>query len=232
MTFALILSGGTGTRLGGNIPKQYIPVKNKPVIGYCVDTFQAITDVDQIVIVASEEWIGFLSEYLAANHITKFAAFAASGRSRQHSILNGLEITKRLGADENDLVVIHDAARPCVSENTIRECIKSLADYDMSMPVTGVKETIYYSENGTSVSSLLDRDRLYSGQSPEGCHFGSYYRINSELSDHELAAVRGTSAIGFQHGLSVKMFPGEETNFKITTMGDLERFRMMMGEKE
>ena len=232
MNYALILSGGTGTRFGGSVPKQYITVKEKPVVGYCIDTFQSVSQIDRIVIVASEKWFGVLSDYLAKNRITKFSAFAVSGKSRQHSVLNGLEAIKKLGAERDDLVVIHDAARPCVSEKIILGCLDSLTDHDMSMPVTAVKETIYYSENGQAITGLLNRDRLYAGQAPEGCRFGSYYHVNRILSDEELSSVRGTCAVGFQYGLSVKLFPGDETNFKITTQGDLSRFRQIMGVDE
>lgn len=226
MNFAIILSGGVGVRLGGNIPKQYIEVNNRPIIGYCLDTFQRNNQIDKIVIVISDEWKEPITSYIIANQITKFISFASAGKSRQHSILNGLEACKTLGAEENDRVIIHDAARPNVDDDLINGCLSTLESYDNAMPVITVKDTVYYSEDGKNIKSLLNRDNIYAGQAPESCHFGSYYRINKSLSDDQLSAVRGTSAIAYENGLTVGLFKGKEHNYKITTMEDLNKFRL------
>jgi D-ribitol-5-phosphate cytidylyltransferase len=226
MITALILSGGTGTRLGGAIPKQYIEVDDKPVIGYCLDTFEQHSRVDQIVIVAADTWQNFIAVYVENAGISKFVGFAPAGKSRQHSILSGLEKIKALGASDDDIVIIHDAARPCVSNEIIDGCIDTLDNYNCAMPVISVKDTVYYSDDGKNISSLLNRDKLFAGQAPESCKFGKYYRINKELSDDELSRVRGTSAIAYDKGLNVGLFPGSEANYKITTVEDLNKFKL------
>lgn len=225
MVTALILSGGVGTRFGDKIPKQYLVVDGKPIIGFSLDTFQENENTNQIVIVASPEWNDFILKYVKENGISKFMGFAAAGASRQHSILHGLRKILELGGAERDVVVIHDAVRPCVGHALIDECVRVLERYDMSMPVIPVKDTAYLSDNGRTISALLQRDRLFAGQAPEGCHLGSYYRVNAQLSDERLSAVRGTCAIGYEHGLSVGMFPGSESNIKITTQNDMDNFR-------
>ena len=229
MAVALILSGGTGTRMGMDMPKQYIKVGDKPIIGYCLDIFQDITEITSIVIVADPSWHEMLKEYIDENNIHKFMHFAEAGESRQHSILNGLKCIKQCGVEENEFVIIHDAARPCVSKNIISTCICLLNQYDCSMPVISVKDTVYLSNDGMTISELLNRDRLFAGQAPEGCHLGSYLAINEALTDEELRMVRGTSAIAFEKGLTVGLFPGEESNYKITTKEDLEEFRLERG---
>lgn len=226
MVYSIILSGGSGVRLGGNIPKQYIEVKEKPIIGYSLDTFQKNASVNNIIIVISDEWREYVYQYASNNHISKFKAFARAGESRQHSILHGLEACSSLGALRDDYVIIHDAARPNVSNKLIDGCLETLKHYDNSMPVITVKDTIYYSEDGKHIKSLLNRDYVYAGQAPEGCHFGSYYDVNRRLSDDKLNAVRGTSSLAYECGLSVGLFKGDEHNYKITTMEDLNKFRL------
>lgn len=226
MATAIILSGGTGTRFGANIPKQYLCVNDKPIFGYCLDTFQRMPCIGAIVVVASANWQDMIRKYVADHAITKFQSFAEAGRSRQHSILNGLRQVKPTDTGADERVIIHDAVRPCVSEAIIQKCVDVLADYDCSMPVISVKDTVYLSDNGRTISELLNRDRLYAGQAPEGCHLNSYLKINSELTDEELDAVRGTCAIAYEKGLSVGMFPGSEGNFKITTVEDYEKFKL------
>ena len=231
MAVALILSGGSGSRLGGNIPKQYLTVAGKPVIGYCLDTFQKAPEIREIYIVAEPAWRDMLLAYTREARIGKFAGFADAGSSRQHSILNGLRRVKDAGADGETRVVIHDAARPRVTEDIIRNCVEMLDQYDVSMPVIPVKDTVYLSEDGQQITGLLNRDQVYAGQAPEGCRLGRDLAVNEQMTDEELRAVRGTSAIAFEKGLTVGLFPGAEQNYKITTGPDLEQFEREMGKE-
>ena len=224
MVYTLILSGGKGVRLGTDIPKQYIEVNKKPIIGYCIDEFQKHPLVDRIVIVSALEWNDLLQSYISAEKINKCIGFANSGISRQHSILSGLSRIKELGGRADDKIIIHDAARPRVSPELITRCISILEHYDCAMPVLPMKDTVYLSEDGRKITSLLNRETIFAGQAPEGVHLGTYYNINICLTDEELCMVKGTSSIAFQKGLSVGLFPGDESNYKITTIEDLNRF--------
>lgn len=161
MNVAIILAGGTGTRLGGDIPKQYIVVSGKPIITYCLEKFEKNAHIDSIVIVAAEEWRSFIRKNMKG--ISKFSRFAPAGSSRQQSILNGMNACDT----DTSAVIIHDAARPNVSDRIISECILGLEKYDGVMPFLPVKDTIYYSETGVQISSLLNRDQLVAGQAPE-----------------------------------------------------------------
>ena len=228
MIHALILSGGSGQRFGNNKPKQYLEIAAKPIIGYCIDAFQNNPEIDTITIVLAEEWKRYIDNYIHDNEITKFSSFAKSGCSRQHSILSGLESIYSTYANDDDLVIIHDAARPCVSDDIIHDCIITLKNFSMAMPVINVKDTVYYSENGMTISKLLNRDCLFAGQAPEGCHLGPYLDINRKMTDAELSATRGTCEAGFKYGLSVGMFNGDEGNYKITVPQDLEKFKMQI----
>lgn len=219
MNTAIILAGGTGTRLGGNIPKQYIEVGNKAVISYCLEKFESNRFIDEIIIVASDEWREFIVEH--TKNISKIKRFAPAGTSRQHSILNGMKATN----PQTEKVIIHDAARPNVSDEMISQCIEGLDEYDGVMPVLPVKDTIYYSDNGEQISSLLNRDHLYAGQAPESFRFHKYYTLHEGMTEEKLSLVKGSSEIAFRNNLRIKMIKGDEHNYKITTMVDLEKFK-------
>ena len=219
MNTAIILAGGTGTRLGGNIPKQYLEVGNKPVITYCLEKFEANQLIDEIVIVAAKEWQEFIYQHI--NTISKFKSFAPAGTSRQHSIINGMKVA----SPQTEKVIIHDAVRPNVSDDTISQCIVGLNEYDGVMPVLPVKDTIYYSETGEQISSLLNRDQLFAGQAPESFRFNKYLVIHDGMTEEQLSLVRGSSEIAFRNSLSIKLIKGDEHNYKITTMADLEKFK-------
>lgn len=232
MVYAIILAGGTGTRLGGDIPKQYLKVSDKPVISYCLEKFEKHTLVDFIIIVVSDKWQKLVTDIIKKENISKFIGFAFSGSSRQHSILNGLEKAYNSGIADSDIVIIHDAARPNVSENLISSCIHEIKDVDAVMPVIQVKDTIYLSKTGKTIDSLLNRNQLFAGQAPESFIFGKYYTIHKNFTEKELANIKGSTEIAYKNNLNIKIIEGEESNYKITTISDLNKFELEIKKRE
>ena len=225
MNYAIVLSGGTGTRLGSDIPKQYIEVGGKPIILYCLETMEKTPCIDEICIVAAQEWQPKISEWIREAGIQKVSGFAEAGKTRQHSLINGLQFFADQEPEKGSAVLIHDAARPNVSVDLLTRCFEGLANADGILPVIPVKDTMYLSEDKKKISGLLNRDQIFSGQAPESFDFEKYYQINMELTDEEISNVRGTAEIAFRKGLSVELTEGDEMNYKITTSADLEKFR-------
>ena len=228
MNYAIILAGGTGSRMNmKTAPKQFLMVKDKPIISYCMETFEKHELIDKIVIVVADEWKGLVTEWIHKENICKAEFFAEPGRTRQHSIYNGLQAIGNY-THANDIVVIHDAARPCVTGQIITDCIEGAIEAEGAMPVITVKDTIYVSEDGNYIDGLLNRDELYAGQAPESFRFERYYKIHQEMSDEEIGMVRGSSEIAYKNGMKIKLVKGSEINFKITTAEDLNKFKHFM----
>ena len=230
MNIALRLSGGIGARISSDIPKQYIKINNKAIIGYCIDTINRNALIDKIVIVAEESWHKYILEYCQENGISKFLDLAEQGKNRQLSILNGLEVINKF-AEDDDLVFIHDAARPLLSDDLINRCINAVSDgnnYDGALPVLPMKDTVYYSENGKSVSKLLNRSNVYAGQAPEVFKFRKYYEANLKLLPDKILNINVSSEVAILAGMNIAMIEGDENNFKITTQADLDRFKEMV----
>lgn len=231
MNTAIILAGGNGSRMGsGDVPKQYISVMQKPIISYCLSIFEMHDKIDAIIIVAEEGWRSFLNEWIQKGSIRKFKGYAEPGRTRQHSIYHGLKEAVKI-AGEDDIVIIHDAARPLVSEKIITRCMDATLRSDGAMPVITVKDTVYLSQDARHIEGLLDRDKLFAGQAPESFRLGKYYQAHLKLSDEEMGNVRGSSELAYKSGMSVELVEGSEDNFKITTQDDLRKFKLLMEEQ-
>ena len=225
MNVAIILAGGTGTRAGLEVPKQYYEVNGKPVISYCLHTFLVHEKIDAVQIVADRMWHGYIMQHLFALPCNeKFRGFSAPGENRQLSVYHALADIRRYALD-NDFVIIHDAARPCVMAVQIKDCLKAAKGHDGALPVLQMKDTVYLSGDGKAVSSLLDRGKVFAGQAPEVFLLGKYYEANRALLPDKILKINGSAEPAVMAGMDIAMIPGDEGNFKITTVADLKRFR-------
>ena len=224
MNIALILSGGTGLRLGSEIPKQYLEVGGRPVICYSIETLSLHREIDAIQIVADRRWQEFILEHVPKD---KLRGFSPEGENRQMSILHGLEDIRKYASDE-DWVLVHDAARPMVRAEQIHDCLVAAFGHDGVIPVLPMKDTVYSSQDGKTISSLLDRSRIFAGQAPELFQLGVYYKANIRLLPDQIKKINGSTEPAILAGCDMAMIPGEEENFKITTGEDLRRFRRLV----
>ena len=231
MNFAVILSGGIGTRMHmGDFPKQYYRVKDKMILEYTLDAFQKAEPVEGIVLVMDPKWREKLQDKLKSKY-SKLIGFAQPGSIRQESILSGLEFCMARSTSEEDKVIIHDGVRPLVTCDLISACFAALGEYEACLPVIPATDTIYYSDDGEGVDKLLDRSKLYMGQSPETFYLHKYYKAHEGKSHEFLEKMRGTTEIAHVAGMKICMIPGENLNFKITTQADLKRFKLIVGDK-
>lgn len=227
MNTAIILAGGVGSRMGVNKPKQYLIVNEKPIIVYCLEIFEKHSEIDKIIIVVSDEWKDYVEENVKQYGISKVCGYAPAGETRQHSIYNGLKSTEE-NAPDTTVCIIHDAARPLVSDKIISDCIVGATEDDGAMPVITVKDTVYQSKDGKSIDHLLKRSELFAGQAPESFDFKKYLDIHNSVSDDEIASTAGSSEIAYRHGMKIRLVEGSERNFKITTVEDLETFETII----
>ena len=270
MNIVLILSGGIGSRISSDIPKQYIPVNGKMIITRCIEAVLHCSLVDGLFIVADdsrrEMILNEAQSVVGSGFTEKFIGFAEPGKNRQLSVLNGLrsivsftDCTKednkediegeipentekyikeynendikldaqqvgRIRKKARDIVIVHDAARPLVSADTIRACIETCSDHDGAMPALPMKDTVYLSDDGRKISSLLDRKKIFAGQAPEAFLLRQYLEANEALLPDRILNINGASEPALLAGMDIAIIPGDENNFKITTDHDLERF--------
>lgn len=231
MNVALLLSGGTGTRIGSDIPKQYMEAGGRPIIVYCMETLFLHRGIDAVQIVADGPWrelllgwVETLANGKCPSARDKFRGFSDPGANRQLSICNGLADIRQY-AEETDYVLIHDAARPRLSERLITACLDAVRGHDGVLPALPMKDTVYRSGDGATVTSLVDREQIYAGQAPELFRLGPYEAANRALLPDRIRTIHGSTEPAVLAGMDIAMIPGDEENFKITTAADLDRFR-------
>lgn len=227
---AVLLSGGVGNRMGLDVPKQYVIVGGKPIIYYSLKALLEHKSTDALVVVVSQEWKQVVIQSIdeIPHHI--IVMFADPGSSRQLSILSALQVIKDAGYYDDDIVLVHEAARPMVRQELIDACYECCEEADCVVPVMPVKNTLYYSEDGRIISSLIDRSKVWSGQAPEAFRFGRYYQANIDTPKDVLALFNGGTELAFYCGLSCRLIEGDPFNFKITTQEDLTHFRSIIGD--
>ena len=233
MNIALILSGGTGSRISSDRPKQYISVNGKMIITRCLEAVLSCKEIDAIQIVANERWRESIrlegEKQIGQAFVKRFRGLSEPGENRQLSIYNGLrDIVGYEDTTETDIVIVHDAARPLVSVDVLERCIDACAERDGAMPALPMKDTVYLSEDGKRISSLLDRKQVVAGQAPEAFVLGKYLAANEALLPKKILSINGASEPAIKAGLDIAVIPGDERNFKITTDPDLERYKKLI----
>ncbi len=233
MNIAIILAGGTGSRVGGDIPKQFMDISGQMMIMHSMKAFAESEYVSNIQIVADSRWREEIEDAIFDEPDSllaeKFLSFSAPGENRQMSIYNALkDIGDILGKDNIISVIIHDAARPFVTVETVDNCLLALDEHEGAMPVLPMSDTVYFSRNGQRVEELLNRNNIYAGQAPEAFLYEKYLRANEELMPDKILLIKGSTEPAIMAGLDVAMIPGDQRNFKVTTTEDLERARQIM----
>lgn len=225
MNIALVLAGGVGSRTGLQMPKQYLKVNGRPVIAWCLELLESMNEIDGIQIVTEKTWRPLIKEL----GVKKLKGFSDPGNNRQLSILHGLEDIYSYARDR-DVVVIHDAVRPLVTQKQILSCLNAVKEHEGAVPVLPMKDTVYLSQDGKRISSRLDRSLVYAGQAPEGFVLKPYYEANIGLAPDQILGIHGSAEPAVMAGLDIALVEGDERNFKITTRDDLERFRQIVDQ--
>ena len=219
-TFVLIVAAGSGQRFGGALPKQYQTLAGKPLLRHCLETFAAHPGVTGIQVAINPDHRDLYDQ--ATQGLPRLLAPIPGGASRQDSVLNGLE---RLAAEQPDLVLIHDAARPLIDADIISRTIAALQKQRAVLVAVPVFDTIKREKNG-HVGDTVDRRDLWRAQTPQAFHFQDILAAHRRFAGRELT---DDAALAEAAGIPVMFVQGSERNFKVTTQEDMERAERMIG---
>lgn len=230
MNIALIIAGGSGNRMGQDIPKQFMHVDGAPIIIHTIQCFQRHPDIQQITVVCLKGWETVLQSYANQFNISKLTHIFPGGNSGMESIHNGIYGLREAGFNDEDIVLIHDAVRPLLSQDIISSNIAICKAYGYA--ITGIKcrEAILESHDGFTTKTSIPRDTLIRTQTPQT------FRLRNIINVHEKAKQKGitdsvascTLIAEITEDIEMHIVPGSEKNIKVTTVEDLEILKALM----
>ena len=212
----VIVAAGSGSRMGTDIPKQFIEISGKPILAYTLEKFQNCPLVDEIIIVTRSDSIVLCKDISDIYGISKVSVITEGGETRQQSVCKGIG---QLSGKEG-YVLIHDGARPMISLSTLEKCISATIEFGASAVGVPMKDTIKYTDDGKFITKTVDRSKLWLIQTPQA------FEIKSIDECHKKAIADSFEAtddcmLAEHYGVKVALVEGEYENIKITSPQDL-----------
>ena len=223
---AVVLAGGSGTRVGGDKTKQMLEICGKPLIVHTLLAFQKSEDIDEIIVVAKKEELAsyesFKNEYL----LTKITRIVEGGATRQESVKNGFEAIN----DKSDFVAIHDGARALITPSQIKSVLMGAFSHGAAIAATKAVDTIKYAE-GSMIDQTVPRENVWLAQTPQ-IFKDEIYRAAIYTAESEGFAGTDDSSLVEHIGIPVYLVDTGNENFKVTYKGDLIRAEQILADRK
>ncbi|OUP07324.1 IspD/TarI family cytidylyltransferase [Anaeromassilibacillus sp. An200] len=226
MNVGLILAGGNGSRMGQDIPKQFINIYDKPVIIYTLEGFQRHPEIDMIVVVCVDGWHDVLRAYSKQFGIDKLKEIVSNGNTAQESIRNGLFALEKY-CTSDDIVIIHDGIRPMIENFVLSDIIVKCRKYGNAVTSLPYNEQIFVADDEISTTKYIPRETLRRVSTPQAYTYGKILWAYQKAFQENIGLQDGTYANTLMVELGERLYfaAGSEKNIKLTTKDDLELFK-------
>lgn len=227
MISVIILAGGVGSRLKSSIPKQFIEINGCPIIVHTVQKFEINPNIDNIVIVCLENWIEYTKNIVEKYKLSKVTNIIAGGATGHISTRNGIYSLKDTLSDD-DYVIIHDAARPIVSQTSINDLIEVAKKNGNACSAVSCYETVLLTENRLSGKDQIDRDKIIRVQTPQCYKFDLIRSLYEQADRDKLDDFVYANILALHYGVEIFFSKGSNNNLKITTKEDINLFKALL----
>lgn len=227
MYIALLTAAGRGTRMHTEIPKQFLHVKNKPVILYTMEAFQKHPQIDAMIVVTLGSWKEMIQAYAKQYAITKLKWVVEGGKSGQESIKRGLEALEK-DCSMDDIVIVHDGNRPLISDEIISDSIATFQSHGSAVAAIPCIEAIYRSKDGERSGISLDRSELYRTQTPHTYSLRKLLWAHQEAEKRHIRDTTATCTLMTLLEEDIYFSRGSEKNIKLTTAEDVDIFEALL----
>ena len=227
MNIAIVLAAGKSERLNDiNVPKQLYLLNNVPLFMYSVLTFNNLDDIDAIYIVTNNDCYDAIDNYVDQYNLKKVKAILIGGDSRQESVYNALKKLEEDKVNDNDIVLIHDAARPLMDRQIVLDNIEGVNKFDAVTTAIKVKDTIIKGKD--QFEGLVDRNELYQVQTPQSFRYKIIKAAHERVKKENITSLTDDSQLVKDNGHPVYFVKGTTANFKVTTIDDLKLLEMIV----
>lgn len=224
MVYAVILAGGSGTRMGTEVPKQFLNICSRPVIIRSADAFLDSGLCDHVIITVPAEFTDYTRSLVKQYRPYDNTDVIAGGKNRNSSLLNALEFIKQNKPYDGDTVVLtHDAVRPFINKRIIEDNIKAVREFGGCNTVIKCVDTVLVSDDGKFISSVPERNKLYNAQTPQSFNFKELLNIYEKMTDVEKENMTDACSVFLKYGKKVALVDGDQNNIKITYKNDIGR---------
>jgi 2-C-methyl-D-erythritol 4-phosphate cytidylyltransferase len=223
MIYAALVAGGTGSRMGADIPKQFLKICGKPIIIRTIECFLSNKNIDAVYIGVNSEWVEKLEKMCAEFNLdAERINIISGGADRNDTVFNIIrQIHKEHGVCSDDIILTHDGVRPFLTQKIIDENIGAMTSFDgvtTSLPST---DTMIISEDGRNITSVPERAKMFRAQTPQTFKLEKLISAYNSLSSEQKSKLTDTASIFTCAGLAVGLVSGDECNIKITTPFDI-----------
>lgn len=230
MVYAAVLAGGSGLRMGGNMPKQFLSVGDKPIIIRSIEAFCSSGSVDKVFVAVSSDFLDYtkelIAEYIGENDIS----VVVGGKNRNETLLNVLRSIGEINDD--DVILTHDAVRPFIDKRIIDENISAAREYGACNTVVPAVDTILRSSDGKFIESVPVRSEIFHAQTPQSFSVKKLLSLYENLSEDEMETFTDSCSVFIAAGERVFLVTGDRNNIKLTYPEDMERAENIIKCKE
>ncbi len=230
MVYAAVLAGGSGLRMGGNMPKQFLSVADRPIIIRSIEAFLESGSVDKIFVAVSADYLDYTKELVAQYLGEADITVVVGGKNRNETLLNVLHSIDNISDD--DVILTHDAVRPFIDKRIIDENIAAALEYGACNTVVPAVDTILRSSDGRFIESVPVRSEIFHAQTPQSFGVKKLLSLYENLSDEEMEKFTDSCSVFLSAGERVFLVTGDRNNIKLTYPEDIERAENIIKYKE
>lgn len=227
MIDVIILAGGVGSRLKSAVPKQFIEIDGCPIIVHTIRNFQDNPNIDHIIVVCLGNWIEHTKNIVKKYNLDKVTDVVPGGATGHISTKNGVYFLKNR-LSEQDYVIIHDAARPIVSQEVINDLIETAKKNGNACSAVSCYETVVLTENRLSGKEQIDRNRVIRVQTPQCYKYGLIKSLYEKAEADKREDFVYANILAMEYGVEIFFSKGTNNNIKITTKEDIALFRALL----
>ncbi len=225
MVYAAVLASGSGLRMGGDIPKQFTLLADRPIIIRSIDAFIHSGETDKIYAAVSSDYreyfFSLLNKYLPNNRNIEIVIGGKNRNETLYNVLNAIRNKKII--DSEDVILTHDAVRPFINDRIIRENIEAAREYGACDTVVPAIDTIIQSSDGKFVDFIPGRDTVFHGQTPQTFRVKDILELYDNMTEKESETYTDACSVFVANGRQTAVVMGDRDNIKITYPEDLEK---------